>query len=100
LFHCGAHCFLRDGSRRFLAASLLSGSAVLPQAQRTDIYLTALAIVLTVVYAWGLITRPQRQVLRMGIDSLVVLVLYQPALPGSSPWRTIDSRERRTPTAG
>ena len=37
----------------FLVASLLSGSAVLPQAQPTDIYLTALAIVLTVVYAWG-----------------------------------------------
>jgi len=33
-------------------ASLLSGSAVLPQAQPTDINLTALAIVLTVVYAW------------------------------------------------
>ena len=60
----------------FLVASLLSGSAVLPQAQPTDVYLTALAIVLTVVYAWGLIMRPQRQVLRMGIASLVVLVLY------------------------
>jgi cation:H+ antiporter len=34
----------------FLMASLLSGSSVLPQAQRTDIYLTALGIVLTVVY--------------------------------------------------
>ena len=43
----------------FLLASLLSGSAVLPQAQPTDIYLTALGIVLTVVYGWGLITRPQ-----------------------------------------
>ena len=45
----------------FLLASLLSGSAVLPQAQSTDIYLTALAIVLTVVYAWGLIIRPRRR---------------------------------------
>jgi len=66
----------------FLVASLLSGSAVLPQAQQTDIYLTALAIVLTVVYAWGLIMRPQRQVLRMGIDSLVVLILYAAGMAG------------------
>ena len=60
----------------WLVASLLSGSAVLPQAQSADIYLTALAIALTVVYAWGLIMRPRRQVARMGIASLVVLVLY------------------------
>jgi cation:H+ antiporter len=66
----------------FLLASLLSGSAVLPQAQRSDIYLTALAIVLTVVYAWGLIMRPQRQVLRMGIDSLVVLTVYAAGIAG------------------
>jgi cation:H+ antiporter len=66
----------------FLVASLLSGSAVLPQAQPTDIYLTALAIVLTVVYAGGLIMRPHRQVLRMGIDSLVVLVLYAGGIAG------------------
>jgi cation:H+ antiporter len=66
----------------FLVASLLSGSAVLPQAQPTDIYLTALAIVLTVVYAWGLVMRPQRQVLRMGIASLVVLVLYVAGIAG------------------
>jgi cation:H+ antiporter len=66
----------------FLVASLLSGSAVLPQAQPTDVYLTALAIVLTVVYAWGLIMRPQRQVLRMGIASLVVLALYVAGIAG------------------
>jgi cation:H+ antiporter len=66
----------------FLLANLLSGSAVLPQAQRTDIYLTALGIVLTVVYGWGLITRPHRQLLRMGMDSLTVLVLYAAGIIG------------------
>lgn len=60
----------------FLVASLVSGEAVLPQAQRTDIYLTALGILLTAVYVYGLIFRPRRQVAHMGIDSLVVLVLY------------------------
>jgi cation:H+ antiporter len=66
----------------FLLAGLLSGKAVLPQAHDTDIYLTALGIVLTVVYGWGLITRPQRQVLRMGTDSLAVLVLYAVGIAG------------------
>jgi cation:H+ antiporter len=66
----------------FLLAGLLSGSAVLPQAHDTDIYLTALGIVLTVVYLWGLITRPHRQVARMGLDSLAVLVLYALGIVG------------------
>jgi cation:H+ antiporter len=66
----------------FLLAGLLSGSAVLPQAQATDIYLTALGIVLTVVYLWGLVTRPNRQVWRMGVDSLAVLLLYAAGIAG------------------
>jgi cation:H+ antiporter len=60
----------------FLFATLLSGSAVLPQAHDTDVYLTALGALLTVVYVVGLIFRPQRRIAHMGIDSLVVLVLY------------------------
>ena len=66
----------------FLVASLLSGAAVLPQAQPTDVYLTALGIVLTVVYAWGLIMRPIPQVWRMGVASLVVLALYVSGIVG------------------
>jgi len=60
----------------FLLATVLSGKAVLPQAQNTDIYLSALAILLTLVYATGLLFRPRRRVVGLGIDSLVVLVLY------------------------
>jgi cation:H+ antiporter len=66
----------------FLVASVVSGSAVLPQAQPTDIYLTALGVVLTVVYGWGLITRPNRQIFRMGLDSLTVLILYAAGIAG------------------
>jgi cation:H+ antiporter len=66
----------------FLVAGVLSGSAVLPQAQSTDIYLTALGIVLTVVYLWGLVTRPHRLFLRMGVDSVAVLVLYAAGIAG------------------
>ncbi len=60
----------------FLLATVLSGSAVLPLAHHTDIYLTALAALLTVVYMVGLVFRPERQWLRMGVDSIVVLALY------------------------
>jgi cation:H+ antiporter len=66
----------------FLMASLLSGGAVLPRAHDTDIYLTGLGILLTAVYLWGLIFRPRRRVLRMGIDSLVVLALYLLGIAG------------------
>ncbi len=60
----------------FLLATLLSGNAVLPDAQASAIYLTALGILLTLVYAAGLLFRPQRRIARMGVDSLAVLALY------------------------
>jgi cation:H+ antiporter len=60
----------------FLVADVVSGQAVLPQARHTDIYLTGLGALLTSVYLYGLIFRPRRQILRMGIDSFVVLILY------------------------
>jgi cation:H+ antiporter len=66
----------------FLVATLLSGQAVLPRAHHSDIYLTALGALLTVVYMVGLVFRPERQRLRMGADSLTVLVLYVVGIAG------------------
>lgn len=66
----------------FLLATLVSGEAVLPKAQRTDIYLTALGMLLTCVYVCGLVFRPRRQIARMGIDSVVVLLLYVVGIAG------------------
>jgi cation:H+ antiporter len=66
----------------FLMASVLSGMAVLPQAHGTDIYLTGLGILLTAVYICGLIFRPRRRVMGMGVDSLVVLILYLTGVAG------------------
>ena len=60
----------------FLPATLLSGQSVLPQAKNTDIYLASLGVLLTAVYIYGLIFRPKRQFLDLGIDSLVVLIFY------------------------
>jgi cation:H+ antiporter len=59
-----------------LLVTLISGKAVLPHAEASDIYLTALGALLTLVYLTGLVFRPQRQILRMGVDSFAVLVLY------------------------
>ncbi|MFI1994504.1 sodium:calcium antiporter [Actinoplanes sp. NPDC020271] len=66
----------------FLVASVLSGQAVLPGAHHSDIYLTALGALLTVVYMTGLVFRPQRQWLRMGADSIAVLILYAAGIAG------------------
>ena len=66
----------------FLVATLISGRPVLPQAQNTDIYLTGLGILLTVVYVFGLLFRPRRAIARMGPDSLAVLVLYALGIAG------------------
>ena len=60
----------------FLFAVLVSGKAVLPNAHTSDIYLTGLGALLTIAYMAGLLFRPTRQVCRMGIDSIAVLVLY------------------------
>ena len=60
----------------FLVATLVSGKSVLPHAAKSDMYLTALGMLLTAVYILGLIFRPRFQIARMGIDSVVVLVLY------------------------
>ena len=60
----------------FLVATLISGKAVLPQANPSDVFLTALAGLLTLVYAVGLIFRPSKRVAGMGVDSLVVVLLY------------------------
>ncbi len=66
----------------FLMGTLISGKAVLPQAQRTDIYLTALAMVLTLIYAAGLLFRPRRRIARLGADSLAVLIVYALGVAG------------------
>ncbi len=60
----------------FLLAVLVSGKPVLPNAQASDLYLTGLAALLTVVYMVGLLFRPAKEHARLGIDSIAVLILY------------------------
>lgn len=62
----------------FLLASVLSakGTSALPSAKKADIYLAGLAMLMTAIYLAGLIIQPKKQYLLMGIDSIVMLVVY------------------------
>jgi cation:H+ antiporter len=66
----------------FLLASLLSGQAVIPHAQVTDIYLTGLGALLSVVYMFGIVFRPSRTIAGVGIDSAIVVLLYALGIAG------------------
>ncbi len=55
---------------------------MLPQANASDIYLTAVAALLTLVYAVGLVFRPARRIAGMGVDSFVVVLLYLAGVGG------------------
>ncbi len=66
----------------FLPATLLSGQAILPQAQNSDIYLASLGALLTIVYVCGLIFRLKKQIFRLGIDSFIVVIFYLIGLAG------------------
>lgn len=60
----------------FLLATVISDRAVLPNAHASDIYLTALGALLTLVYMAGLLFRPAREHARLGIDSIIVIAIY------------------------
>jgi cation:H+ antiporter len=66
----------------FLVADLIAGKPVLPSAGTLNAWLAGLGIVLTVVYAFGVIIRPSRCHLRLGIDSLIVLVAFGLGIAG------------------
>jgi cation:H+ antiporter len=66
----------------FMVATVLSGKSVLPLAHKTDIYLTGLGILLTIIYICGLMFRPRKQLLWMGVDSFLVMIVYLIGLLG------------------
>lgn len=60
----------------FMVATILSGTPVLSQIQNVDIYLAGLGGLLTIIYVYGLIFSSKKQFFWLGIDSIVVLVVY------------------------
>jgi cation:H+ antiporter len=67
---------LLDVALVFLADLVYAGPPVLSQVGRFSMIAALLGIAVTAVYLAGLIERRDRVVLRMGVDSLVVLGLY------------------------
>jgi cation:H+ antiporter len=66
----------------FLMAALIGGESILPGLKVSDIYLTSVGILLTTIYMIGMLFHSKKQFLRMGIDSIVVLLLYIASIVG------------------
>ncbi|RXK50666.1 sodium:calcium antiporter [Aquirufa rosea] len=66
----------------FFIASVISGEAVISTLSHSDMYLTGLGILLTCIYMVGMVLHSRKQVFRMGIDSLFVLITYILGLVG------------------
>ena len=66
----------------FLMAALISGESILPNLKVSDIYLTAVGILLTTIYMIGMLFHSKKQFFRMGIDSIIVLILYALSIVG------------------
>lgn len=60
----------------FFPLTLLSGDVALTSAKSTDIYLASLGALLTAIYIFGLVFRPKKTFLYLGIDSMIVLLAY------------------------
>jgi cation:H+ antiporter len=66
----------------FLLADAVAGTPALPSAQRTDVWMAALGILLTAIYVVGLVLRPRRKIAGLGVDSLVAMVAYAVGIVG------------------
>ena len=66
----------------FLLADAVAGTPALPSAQRTDVWMAALGILLTAIYVVGLVLRPRRKIAGLGVDSLVAVVAYAVGIVG------------------
>jgi cation:H+ antiporter len=66
----------------FLLADLIAGAPVLPSAGRLNSWLASLGVGLTAVYAFGVISRPERCRWRLGPDSILALALFGLGIAG------------------
>jgi cation:H+ antiporter len=66
----------------FLLADLIAGKPVLPYSGDLNAWLAGLGIVLTAIYCTGVIVRREGCVLRLGLDSMVVIVVFALGIVG------------------
>lgn len=60
----------------FLFATLITNDAILPKAQNIDIYLTTIAIIITLIYIIGMVIKNPTRKKGLGLDSWIVLIIY------------------------
>ena len=66
----------------FLLADLIAGKPVLPSSGPLNAWLAGLGILLTVVYCCGVIIRREGCVLRLGLDSMIVIAVFALGIAG------------------
>lgn len=66
----------------FAVADLISGTAVLSLAGAANTWLAGLGILVTVIYAGAIIVRPERVYLKLGLDSIIVLIMLAIGVAG------------------
>jgi len=60
----------------FLLADLLAGTPVIVAARHSDVWLGGAGLLMTAIVAAAVIVRPKRTYLRVGIDSIALVVVY------------------------
>jgi cation:H+ antiporter len=59
-----------------LLGSIISGKSIMTSIGPFDLYISCLGILLTGVYMIGLIIKSEKQIFRMGYDSIAILIIY------------------------
>lgn len=60
----------------FLLANVFAGRSILTDAQGTDIYMTGLSIILTLIFLAGMIIKVPKRTWGLGVDSWIMLIIY------------------------
>jgi cation:H+ antiporter len=60
----------------FILADLVAGQPVLPYEGKSNAWIGAVGLVMTVIFVTGIILRPRRRYAGLGPDSWVVSVIY------------------------
>lgn len=60
----------------FLMATMIGGDPILPNLKPSDMYLTIIGIILTAIYMIGMVVHSKKQIIGMGYDSFIVLLVY------------------------
>ena len=60
----------------FLLGDIIAGKSILAHATTQDYWFAVLGIVLTGIYVLSYLFKPQRRFLRLGLDSILVIVIY------------------------